>query len=142
MTDLADPRQALAELAAQHAALRERIAQCEALADELDRGAADPAQLVREVAALRVAFDAHNQFEERLLRPVLIDADWLGAVRAARMVEDHVEEHRAIRRGFEPAAGPGASSELRLVLASLLEHLDSEERYFLSRKVLRADLAR
>jgi hypothetical protein len=96
----------------------------------------DPAQLLDEVAELRRAFDEHNQFEERVLTRVLLDAEWLGAVRVSRMVEDHIEEHRAIRRDL--ATGPTA--ELRAVLSSLREHLETEERYFLSRKVLRDDL--
>jgi Hemerythrin HHE cation binding domain len=131
------PEELHAALARQHADLRERISRCEQLADRFDADLLEPAQLLREVAALRIAFDAHNQFEERALRPVLLDADWLGAVRTARMVEDHVEEHRALRRDLDV----GRASELRAVLASLLRHLEAEERYFLTRKVLRDDLA-
>jgi iron-sulfur cluster repair protein YtfE (RIC family) len=133
------PSRALAELADQHAALRTQMDRCEQLADELDVGRLDPAQLVHEVSALREAFDAHNQFEEQLLRPVLLDADWLGAVRVSRMVEDHVEEHRAMGRRL--AAVPTPTSELRAVVASLRAHLDAEEHYFLTKKVLRDDLA-
>jgi hypothetical protein len=132
------PSQAHTQLAAQHADLRDRIAHCEDLADGLDAGRIEPAQLLREVADLRLAFDRHNQFEEHLLGPMLLDADWLGAVRVARMVEDHVEEHRSMRRGLDTAT----SAELRDVLADLRMHLDIEERYFLSRKVLRDSLAR
>jgi iron-sulfur cluster repair protein YtfE (RIC family) len=131
------PSQLLAALAKQHADLRERISCCEQLADRFDAGLLDPSQLLEQVTALRRAFDEHNQFEERALSPVLLDADWLGAVRVARMVEDHIEEHRAIRH--ELATGP--ASELRAVLASLREHLETEERYFLTGKVLRDDLA-
>ena len=131
------PRELLAALAQQHADLRERIARCERLANRFDAGLLDPSQLLHEVSALRIAFDDHNQFEERALRPVLLDADWLGAVRVARMVEDHVEEHRAIRRELDT----GTAAELRAVLASLRQHLDTEERYFLTRKVLRDDRA-
>lgn len=137
MTTALTPSHALDALATQHAGLREMIERCEELADEVDAGAAAPTQLLREVARLRIAFDEHNQFEEQLLRPLLLDADWLGAVRVSRMVEDHVEEHRAMRLGLR--ATPTA--ELRGVLASLRDHLTSEERYFLSRKVLRDDLA-
>lgn len=137
MTAKLTPSRALDELAAQHAVLRERIDRCEDLADEVDAGAAEPGPLLAEVARLRAAFDAHNQFEERLLRPLLLDADWMGAVRVSRMVEDHVHEHRAMRAGL--AAGP--TSELRRVLADLRAHLETEEHYFLSRKVLRDDLA-
>ena len=130
------PSAALDTLAAQHAALHERIERCDALADEVDIGMTEPGRLVDEVLQLRGAFDEHNRFEEQLLRPLLLDADWSGAVRISRMVEDHVEEHRAMQRGL--AATP--TGELRRVLASLRDHLRSEERYLLSRKVLRDDL--
>jgi len=131
------PSQALAALSEQHAELRDRMARCEQLADDFDAGAAEPSLLLREVAELRVAFDQHNEFEERVLRPLLLDIDWLGAVRVAGMVEDHVEEHRAIRRELDTRA----SRDLRDVLASLRRHLETEERYLLSRK-LRGALAR
>ena len=137
MTTPLTPSRALDMLAAQHATLRERIDRCDELADEVDAGTAAASQLVGEVAQLRIAFDEHNQFEEQLLRPLLLDVEWLGAVRVSRMVEDHVEEHRAMRVGL--AATP--TGDLRGVLASLREHLATEERYFLSRKVLRDDLA-
>jgi iron-sulfur cluster repair protein YtfE (RIC family) len=126
----------LAELVAQHAGLRGRIDRCEQLADGLDTGQIDASPLVREVAELRAAFDAHNQYEERLLHPLLLDANWLGAVRVSRMVEDHIEEHRALRRELDTRV----SAELRRVLAILRTHLDTEERYFLTPKILRDDL--
>jgi iron-sulfur cluster repair protein YtfE (RIC family) len=138
MIDAPTPSQALATLATQHAELREMIARCEDLADELDSGRIEPSQLLREVATLRVAFDTHNRFEERVLHPVLLDADWSGAVRVARMVEDHIEEHRSMRRDLDATA----SWELRAVLTSLRAHLDSEERYFLNKRVLRNDFVR
>ncbi|HEX7836601.1 MAG TPA: hemerythrin domain-containing protein, partial [Kofleriaceae bacterium] len=100
MTDKLTPSRALDELAAQHAILRDLIERCADLADEIDAGAAGPDRLQGEVASLRAAFDAHNQFEEQLLRPLLLDVDWMGAVKVSRMVEDHVEEHRAMGRGL------------------------------------------
>jgi hypothetical protein len=130
------PGRALAELAAQHAALRGMMDRCDELADELDAGRMGPTQLTREVSRLRLAFDAHNRFEEQLLRPVLLGTDSFGEVRLERMVEEHVGEHRAIRVGL----GSGATAELRAVVANLRAHLDAEERYFLTAKVLRDDL--
>ncbi len=138
MANSLTPSHALAELDAQHGRLRDMIARCADLADGVDAGQVEPAQLLGEVVALRGAFDAHNQFEEQLLRPVLLDADWMGAVRVSRMVEDHVEEHRSMRRELQSTT----TAELRAVLASLLAHLASEERYFLTKKVLRNDLVR
>jgi hypothetical protein len=131
------PNVLLATLAKQHADLRERIARCELLAERLDAGLLDPAQLLGEVAALRSAFEQHNQFEERVLTRLLRDAEWLGALRVSRIVKDHIEEHRAIRRDL--ATGPAA--ELCAVLSSLRTHLDTEERYFVAPSVRRDDLA-
>lgn len=130
------PSRALAELKAQHDALRGMMTRCEELANELDAGRMGPTQLLREVARLRLAFDAHNQFEEQLLRPVLLDADWFGEVRVARMIEEHVEEHRSMRQQL----GTTVTSELREVIENLRAHLEAEERYFLSKRVLRDDL--
>lgn len=131
----------LTALAHQHADLHERISRCEQLADRFDADLLDPAQLLGEVTALRIAFDDHNQFEERALRPVLLDADSLGGMRTSRMVEDHVkehvEQHRALRRDLDV----GTAFELRAVLASMRKHIEAEERYFLTRNVLRDDLA-
>jgi hypothetical protein len=127
----------LAELAAQHASLRAHIARCEQLADQLDAGAIEPDALLTAITALRRAFDDHNQLEERWLHPLLLDADGMGAVRVARMVEDHVEEHQAIRRAIAPALGPTTTGALRDVLTGLRDHLAAEERGFLSRRVLR-----
>jgi hypothetical protein len=131
------PGQALGALSDQHAKLRDMMDRCEELADALDAERISPDRLLREVARLRLAFDAHNELEERLLRPVLLDAEWLGAVRVSRMVEDHVEEHRAMRQQL----GSGATSDLRAVIANLRAHLAGEERMFLSGRVLRDDLA-
>ena len=131
------PSRALDALAAQHADLRARIDRCEDLADQVDAGTAAVSELLGEVAQLRAAFDEHNRLEEQMLEPLMLDSDWLGAVRVSRMVEDHVEEHRAMGQGL--TASP--TGELRSVLAVLRHHLATEERGFLSRKVLRDDLS-
>jgi hypothetical protein len=130
------PSRALAELAAQHHALRGMMERCEQLADELDAGRMGPMQLTREVARLRLAFDAHNRFEEQLLRPALLATDAFGEVRVERMLEEHVGEHRAMRAQL----GSNTTEDLRAVIASLRAHLEAEERYFLTSKVLRDDV--
>jgi hypothetical protein len=130
------PGRALIELKAQHDALRGMMDRCEELADELDAGRMGPTQLMREVSRLRLAFDAHNTFEEQLLRPALLEGDAFAGVRIDRMVEDHIGEHRAMRQKL-------ASSEtavLRDVIDTLRAHLEAEERYLLTAKVLRDDL--
>ncbi|HEX3761036.1 MAG TPA: hypothetical protein VHW23_20215, partial [Kofleriaceae bacterium] len=78
----------------------------------------------------------HNRLEELLPPSLLLDAGSPGAVRVSHMIEDHVEDHRAMRIGLATPTG-----ELRSVLASLRDHLAAEERDLLSRKVLRDGLA-
>lgn len=130
------PSKLLAELLSQHEALRKMMDRCEELADELDVGKGDPIALTREVAKLRLAFDAHNRFEEQLLRPVLREMDAFGDVRIERMFIDHVTEHREMRAQL----GTDATNALRATIDSLRVHLQAEERYFLSSKILRDDL--
>ena len=129
------PSKLLQELTHQHEALRAMMDRCEQLADELDAGHASPGDLTREVTKLRVAFDAHNKFEEHLLRPVLRELDAFADVRIEQMIADHIGEHRAIRRQLD-----GPTAELRASLYELRAHLAAEERYFLSSRVLRDDL--
>lgn len=128
------PSGVLTELIQQHEALREIMDRCEELADELDAGHCDPEQLTHEVAKLRAAFDTHNQFEEQLLRPVLLEMDAFGDVRIDRMVSNHVDEHHAVHVKLE-----GPTGELRGAIDQLRVHLDAEERYFLTSKVLHDD---
>jgi hypothetical protein len=130
------PKVLLAELLEQHGALREMMARCELLADDLDAGRIEPGVLVKEVARLRVAFDVHNKFEEHLLRPVLREADSFGDVRIERMVHDHISEHRTMHDGLATTV----TGALRATVARLRDHLMIEERYFLSSRVLREDV--
>lgn len=130
------PGRALIELKAQHDALRGMMSRCLELADELDAGRMGPTQLMREVSRLRLAFDAHNKFEEQLLRPVLLEGDAFAGVRIDRMVEDHVNEHRAMRQRLASSE----TSALRDVIETLRAHLEAEERYLLTAKVLRDDV--
>ncbi|CAN5713572.1 hypothetical protein BH11MYX3_BH11MYX3_35040 [soil metagenome] len=124
---------ALPELIAQHDALRVLMADCERLADEVDSSSADPTPLMQQIKRLREAFDAHNVYEERLLRPVLLESDTHGTVRVERMVEDHVNEHIQLRMRLRSPV----TSELRDVIETLRAHLDAEERYLLTSKALR-----
>lgn len=130
------PGRALIELKAQHDALRDMMERCEQLADELDAGHMGPTQLMREVSRLRLAFDAHNKFEEQLLRPALLEGDAFAGVRIDRMVEDHVNEHRAMRQQLASSE----TSVLRDVIDTLRAHLEAEERYLLTARVLRDDI--
>ena len=129
------PSKALRELQTQHDALRAIMERCDELIAAFESGRDTTVELTREVARLRIAFDSHNRFEEQLLRPVLREADAFGEVRIERMIADHVDEHRAMRRHLD-----GPTGELRAVLYELRAHLVAEERYFLSSRVLRDDI--
>jgi len=130
------PSRALAELQAQHDALRGMMDRCEELANELEAGRMGPLQLTREVERLRLAFSSHNVFEEQLLRPVLRDNDAFADVRIDRMIEDHVGEHRAMHAQLANTE----TGALRDCIAMLRAHLDAEERYLLTARVLRDDV--
>lgn len=130
------PSKLLSELLEQHNELRKIMDRCEELADQLDIGKGEPAALAREISKLRIAFDAHNKFEEQLLRPVLREIDAFGEVRIERMFNEHVGEHRSVRLQL----GDATTNALRGAIDSLRVHLEAEERYFLSSKVLRDDL--
>jgi iron-sulfur cluster repair protein YtfE (RIC family) len=127
------PGRALAELEAQHAALRDMMDRCNELIGEVDAGRCGPTQLTREVTRLRLAFESHNAFEEKLLRPLLHQNDPFAAARIERMIEDHISEHRTVHQRL----GSKDTDDLRDVIETLRAHLDAEERYLLSPRVLR-----
>lgn len=127
------PGRAAVELKAQHDSLRDMMDRCEVLADDLDAGRGASDELMREVAHLRLTFDAHNQFEEQLLRPALLQGDAHAGIRIDRMVEDHVHEHRTMRHQLVFSE----TAVLRDVIETLRAHLDAEERYLLTANVLR-----
>ena len=125
------------ELMKQHGELRAMMERCEELATALDAGAPDPAPLAREVERLRVAFAAHNAFEERLLRPMLYAHDAFATARIDQMIDDHVAEHRAMHAQLNEGTPTAA---LRDVIETLRAHLDAEDRYVLTSGALRDDL--
>lgn len=106
----------IAELMRQHAVLRGLITVCEGMADDLDRDAVQPAEVLKMVAQLRQMFEAHCRYEEHVMRPV-IDAA-------------HLDEHHDATEHL----GSPMTNELRATLARLRHHLDSEDRYFSSQE--------
>ncbi|HET9987433.1 MAG TPA: hemerythrin domain-containing protein [Kofleriaceae bacterium] len=123
-----DRSHVLEHLLAQHASLRALMAACEQLESAAD--------LERASARLRLAFEEHNRYEEAVLRPILGDVDSFGDVRIDRMLGDHADEHRALSERMATAS----PSALQALLATLREHLATEERYFLSPRVVRDSL--
>lgn len=111
-------KQIYEELVTQHDELRTLIANCEELAEGLDAQVVEPETLLAEVARLRIAFQHHNRFEERLLRPLLPTELALIA---------HIDEHHTMNQGL---GGNPVTAELRATIARIRNHLSLEERYF------------
>ncbi|MEZ4364524.1 MAG: hemerythrin domain-containing protein [Kofleriaceae bacterium] len=130
------PSNLLHELLEQHAVIRSFIKRCQELLEREESGDLQVQELVQAVSKLRWAVESHNRVEEQLLTPVLQETDAFGEQRVAQMVAEHKEEHARIGERLE---SPVADS-LRRTLAELLEHLEAEERYFLTSRVLRDDL--
>lgn len=123
---------AIAELKAQHNVLRGMMERCGSFADELDAGRCGPLQLMREVERLRLAFEAHNRFEEQMLRPILFAG--IESATIDRQIDEHVKAHRAMRQGLASSE----TSMLRDVIDAMRAHLDAEEDFITSATTLRA----
>lgn len=113
----------------QHDELRAILDRCDQLAGDLPT---DDAALAEEVARLRAAFARHNAYEEQLLRPLLAEIDPFAAARIDRMIADHVDEHRHVTHRLAVLE----TDTLHDVIETLRAHLDAEERYLLSSRVL------
>ena len=127
------------ELLAQHAGIRLLLAEATTQAAQVLTGLPVKAGFHKTVRRLLVALSEHNAAEERLLEPLLRDADAWGQLRVNRMLEEHAAEHAVILDALAVD-----SSELERHMAEIAEDLDAhmlaEERTFLSSAVLRDDI--
>jgi iron-sulfur cluster repair protein YtfE (RIC family) len=126
----------LDELLRQHDQIRALIGRCEGLLEAADHDPTKTSDLVLAVARLRWAVESHNRVEEQLLPPVLREADSFGEQRIEHMVDAHRKEHSEIGERLDQ---PVVDS-LRQTMGLLREHLATEERYFLTSRVLRDDV--
>jgi iron-sulfur cluster repair protein YtfE (RIC family) len=133
---MTSPSKVLNELLSQHDVIRGLIQRCGELLDAADSDPSQVEQLVLAVARLRWAVESHNRVEEQLLSPVLREADAFGQQRVEHMVEAHRQEHAHIGERLDTPV----IDSLRQTLGLLREHLETEERYFLTSRVLRDDL--
>lgn len=134
-----DPSQARTHLLSEHKELRAVLARAERIAAEALAGAPVAGQLHQVLQQCRDLFAAHNESEERLLGPILLQDPAWGQARFDRMFEEHRAEHAEMR-----AAMTGDDREVAARVADFREmieaHMDAEERTFLSRAVLRDDV--
>ncbi len=130
------PGTALAELMRQHDVIRQLSALCDELIQRVETDSTRVPDLILAVSRLRWAVTSHNRVEEQMLSPVLREADSFGAERIERMEQSHRAEHAAIGERLDHPA----IDSLRQTLTLLREHLEEEERIFLSSRVLRDDV--
>jgi iron-sulfur cluster repair protein YtfE (RIC family) len=126
-------------LLAQHEQLRDRLADCSALAKQLLEGDPVLGELEVALADLRGALAEHNAFESSMLGPLLGSSlDW-GKVLVDRMLEEHIAEHAVF---WELLAGTAleVASRMDELVDELDAHMAAEERTFLSPQVLRGDV--
>jgi iron-sulfur cluster repair protein YtfE (RIC family) len=133
-------------LTEEHARIRVSLAQIEAMAREPPEGSPEPAAIALASALSRLALllASHNANEEAALRPLLAQSDAWGPERVDEMMRDHVAEHAELRAMIEPLKDLADLPRLRAaslaLVSGLREHLESEERAFLNRRVLRDDI--
>lgn len=130
------PGTALDELMRQHQVIRQLAALCDELIEVVEREPAKVHELILAISRLRWAVTSHNRVEEQLLSPVLREADSFGPERVEHMERSHRAEHAAIGHRLDHPA----IDSLRQTLEILRQHLEEEERVFLSSRVLRDDL--
>jgi iron-sulfur cluster repair protein YtfE (RIC family) len=140
------PTDILLRLGEEHARIRVSLAQIEAMAREPVDGPRDQAAVALASALSRLALllASHNANEEAALRPLLSQTDAWGPTRVEEMARDHAQEHAALRAMLEPLKDLCdlerlQQSSLELV-HHLRDHLETEERSFLNRRVLHDDL--
>jgi DUF438 domain-containing protein len=129
------PSEIRKELLGQHAELRRKMesARRSATARELHRALVEISELLR----------SHNLREEELMTDVFPTLDAWGMIRAEVMVGEHIDEHRelwetllATTATSDAAAARRKANEL---FDRVLEHMEREEKVFLTEEVLSDD---
>jgi hypothetical protein len=128
----------------QHDALRAKIERARRGTTLWREGHLSRDELAVELEDLEKELRAHHACEEKLLRDVLPTIDAWGPARAEIMNESHLDEHRNLCTGLLGATGTGdaesGAAKVLQLLASILEHMKSEEEFVLAPDVLTDDL--
>lgn len=139
------PSQVRARILREHATLRSRLDQLTRETAALQAG--DERAVERALALsgeLLELLGDHLDLEDRVLAPVLKDADSWGDIRAARLLQHHAEQ----REQLHGIARSSRTQQSPMALAALLDALiddlridmDHEERSVLSTELLHDDL--
>lgn len=131
-------------LLAEHRRLSALISPCEREARRVLDGAADSRHLLACLLQLLDAVESHNQGEEAVLGPILLDTDSYGGVRLGQMIEDHLIENLGLRQALGAAVEaevPDRAARATLAAIALLRgRIQREERQFLNSRVVKDDI--
>ncbi len=142
MSDQPWPSEVRAYILAEHEQLRGAIASLETLmqAPKLDRG-----EVALQMKSMHDVLEAHRQYEEANLAPVLMEADAWGDVRTASLHDHHEVQHAhlvsavaASRDALLPAEE--VRSSIRGFLTLLRAEMAQEETELLDPKIVRDDV--
>lgn len=132
-----EPTEVRTRLLEQHEGLRRMLREAIGVALRLLAGEAVSRDLERRLRELRSAYAAHNHYEETVLEPLLIRDAGVGPARIARMLEEHVAEHRELE-AFLTRPAAEIAPDLVDFVEQLEAHMQAEERTFLSPRALSA----
>ena len=140
------PAETRAWILQDHQNLRALLAQLEDVAQQVrdgDRRLLGPLRLEAERFMHR--FEEHTLWEDRYLRPALLNADAWGQERAARLDHDHTEQRAlledSLARLREADQPPAQVARAVLDLIALIRtDMEEEERDLLDPRILRDDV--
>jgi hemerythrin-like domain-containing protein len=140
------PAETRAWILQDHQNLRVLLSQLEDVAQQVqdgDRRLLGPLRLEAERFMHR--FEDHTRWEDRYLRPALLDADAWGQERAARLDHDHTEQRKLLEDSLdrlrEADRPPAQVARAVLDLIALIRtDMEEEERDLLDPRVLRDDV--
>ena len=119
-----------ARVLAEHAKLREMLANVNLLVEQSERGSSqDSDNLFGLAQKIRELLEEHMATEERWLVPSLLQTDW-GEIRANRILEDHAKQRIALEslEGFEEERNVRKlGRELVAISALIMEEMEQEE---------------
>lgn len=131
-------------LLAQHELLRRHIAKVRQLVESWGKKERSRAELEQGLHDLADELTSHNKCEESLLGDIIPTIDAWGPIRAEAMLDAHAAEHRELARQLVVASQEDdtrvGAMRISTMLGALIEHMDHEERTFLSEGVLTDNL--
>jgi len=132
-------------LLAQHENIRRRIEKIRKLVELWRKRERTRDDLEESLRNLADEVTSHNRCEEDLLGEIIPTIDAWGPLRAEAMLDAHIAEHRELGRELVAAAAETdaetGATRISAMLKGLLEHMDHEERTFLSENLLTDSLA-